>query len=249
MGHERYPYMAKTPVIPVAVIGMACRLPGGINTPEELWQALLRGDDLVTEVPSDRWDGDEYYDPEPGVPGRSVSKWGSFIGMAAPLLFPISSTSADELRRTAGRLAAWVAEHADTVTPSDNVAEDYWQKPEETERTFGARIVGPSAGTPEGPWLRTGDLGAISDGELFIMGRIEDVLIVYGRNHYPDDIEATIQEITNGRVAAISIERDRTEQLVAIIEVDKPAAPTRMPRNTWTTSNATSRRRSRRHTG
>ena len=111
--------MAKTPVIPVAVIGMACRLPGGINTPEELWQALLRGDDLVTEVPSDRWDGDEYYDPEPGVPGRSVSKWGSFIGMAAPLLFPISSTSADELRRTAGRLAAWVADHADTVTPSD----------------------------------------------------------------------------------------------------------------------------------
>ena len=82
----------------------------------------------------------------------------------------------------------------------DNVAMGYWQKPEETEHTFGARLVAPSAGTPEGPWLRTGDLGFISDGELFIIGRIKDLLIVYGRNHSPDDIEATIQEITRGRV-------------------------------------------------
>ena len=71
--------MSSTPVTPVAVIGMACRLPGGIDSPELLWEALLRGDDLVTEVPGDRWDVDDYYDPEPGVPGRSVSKWGSFL--------------------------------------------------------------------------------------------------------------------------------------------------------------------------
>ena len=58
---------------------MACRLPGGIDSPEQLWEALLRGDDLVTEIPPDRWDADEYYDPEPGVPGRSVSKWGAFL--------------------------------------------------------------------------------------------------------------------------------------------------------------------------
>jgi len=64
---------------PVAVIGMACRLPGGIESPEQLWEALLRGDDLVTEVPPDRWDADEYYDPEPGVPGRTASKWGAFL--------------------------------------------------------------------------------------------------------------------------------------------------------------------------
>ena len=70
----------------------------------------------------------------------------------------------------------------------------------ETERTFGGKLVAPSAGTPEEPWLRTGDLGFISDGELFIIGRIKDLLIVYGRNHSPDDIEATIQEITRGRV-------------------------------------------------
>ena len=71
--------MGTTPVTPVAVIGMACRLPGGIDSPERLWEALLRGDDLVTEIPPDRWDADEYYDPEPGVPGRSVSKWGAFV--------------------------------------------------------------------------------------------------------------------------------------------------------------------------
>ena len=73
------PTMGTTPVTPVAVIGMACRLPGGIDSPEQLWEALLRGDDLVTEIPPDRWDADEYYDPEPGVPGRSVSKWGAFL--------------------------------------------------------------------------------------------------------------------------------------------------------------------------
>jgi polyketide synthase 5 len=71
--------VADTPVSPVAVIGMACRLPGGIDSPAALWEALLRGDDTVTKVPLDRWDAEEYYDPEPGVPGRSVSKWGAFI--------------------------------------------------------------------------------------------------------------------------------------------------------------------------
>ena len=97
----------------------------------------------------------------------------------------------------------------------------YWEKPEQTEHTFGGKIENPSAGTPVGPWLRTGDLGFISDGELFIIGRIKDLLIVRGVNHYPDDIEATIGEITGGRVAAIAVEEDRAEQLVAIIEVKK----------------------------
>jgi fatty acid CoA ligase FadD28 len=101
----------------------------------------------------------------------------------------------------------------------DNVAGGYWRKPLETERTFGAGLLAPSAGTPESPWLRTGDLGAISEGELFIMGRIKDVVIVHGRNHYPDDIEATIQPITGGRVAAVSVPVNGTEQLVVIVEL------------------------------
>jgi fatty acid CoA ligase FadD28 len=64
-------------------------------------------------------------------------------------------------------------------------------------------------------------LGVFSDGELFIIGRIKDLLIVYGRNHSPDDIEATIQEITRGRCAAISVPDGHTEKLVAIIELKK----------------------------
>ncbi|KUH80912.1 MULTISPECIES: type I polyketide synthase [unclassified Mycobacterium] len=73
------PEVGTETVTPIAVIGMACRLPGGIDSPVQLWEALLRGDDLVTEIPPDRWDADDYYDPEPGVPGRSVSKWGAFL--------------------------------------------------------------------------------------------------------------------------------------------------------------------------
>ncbi|MGV0853564.1 sulfolipid-1 biosynthesis phthioceranic/hydroxyphthioceranic acid synthase [Mycolicibacterium phlei] len=75
--------MGETRAIPVAVIGMSCRLPGGIESPEQLWDALLKGEDFVTEIPRGRWDAEEYYDPEPGVPGRSVSKWGAFLDDAS----------------------------------------------------------------------------------------------------------------------------------------------------------------------
>ncbi|MCW2663311.1 MAG: polyketide synthase and peptide synthetase, partial [Mycobacterium sp.] len=105
----------------------------------------------------------------------------------------------------------------------DNVADGYWQKPEETERTFGATLVDPSAGAPDGPWLRTGDLGFFSDDEMFIVGRIKDLLIVYGRNHAPDDIEATIQEITRGRCVAIAVpDDDGVEKLVTVVELKAP---------------------------
>ena len=101
----------------------------------------------------------------------------------------------------------------------DNIATGYWRKPQETQKAFGGQIVDPSSGTPLGPWLRTGDLGTIHEGELYIIGRIKDLLIVDGRNHYPDDIEATTQEISGGRVAAISIEDGRTERLIVIAEL------------------------------
>ncbi|ORW56632.1 sulfolipid-1 biosynthesis phthioceranic/hydroxyphthioceranic acid synthase [Mycobacterium parmense] len=76
---------------------MACRLPGGIDSPDLFWEALLRGDDLVKEIPADRWDVDYYYDPEPGVPGRSVCKWGSFldsVGDFDPEFFGITEKEA-----------------------------------------------------------------------------------------------------------------------------------------------------------
>lgn len=103
----------------------------------------------------------------------------------------------------------------------DNVGAGYWRKPEDSERTFGAKLVAASAGTPEAPWLRTGDLGFFSEGEFFIVGRIKDLVIVYGRNHSADDLEATIQEVTRGRCVAIAVADDGVEKLVAIIELKK----------------------------
>jgi fatty acid CoA ligase FadD21 len=64
-------------------------------------------------------------------------------------------------------------------------------------------------------------LGFICEGELFIVGRIKDLLIIRGRNHHPEDIEATVHEITRGRVAAISVPVNSTEKLVTVIELKK----------------------------
>jgi long-chain fatty acid adenylyltransferase FadD28 len=118
---------------------------------------------------------------------------------------------------------------ADTVgeiwAHGDNIATGYWRKPQETEHTFGAKLSSPSPGIAEGPWLRTGDLGFFYEGELFIIGRIKDLLIVYGRNHSPDDIEATIQLITRGRCVAIAVPDDGTEKLVAIAELKNQVEP------------------------
>ncbi|MEO3928305.1 amino acid adenylation domain-containing protein [Micromonosporaceae bacterium B7E4] len=66
------------PAEPVAVVGIGCRLPG-VEGPDEFWQALLAGRDLVTEVPKDRWDSDEWYDPEPLTPGAISSRCGAFV--------------------------------------------------------------------------------------------------------------------------------------------------------------------------
>ncbi|WP_246398793.1 sulfolipid-1 biosynthesis phthioceranic/hydroxyphthioceranic acid synthase [Mycobacterium vicinigordonae] len=110
---------------------MACRMPGGINSPELLWDALLRGDDLVTEIPPDRWDADYYYDPEPGVPGRSVCKWGSFlddVGDFDPDFFGISEKEAiamDPQQRLLMETAWEAMEHAgltkDTIAKQTGV--------------------------------------------------------------------------------------------------------------------------------
>jgi fatty acid CoA ligase FadD21 len=102
-----------------------------------------------------------------------------------------------------------------------NVADGYWGKPPEEQLCFGATLVDPSPGTPDGPWLKTGDQGFIFEGELFIVSRVKDLLIIHGRNHYPEDIEATVQEITRGRVAAIAVPLNSTEKLVTIVELKK----------------------------
>jgi long-chain fatty acid adenylase/transferase FadD26 len=104
-----------------------------------------------------------------------------------------------------------------------NVATGYWRNAALSDDAFGASLVDATPGTPVGPWVRTGDLGVMSEGELFVVGRIKDMLIVNGRNHYPDDIEVTISEITGGRVAAISVQGGQSEQLVVIAELKRRA--------------------------
>ncbi|WP_170220075.1 AMP-binding protein [Mycolicibacterium hodleri] len=106
-----------------------------------------------------------------------------------------------------------------------HVAGGYWHNPQLTEELFAGQLAEPTDGTPQGPWLRTGDLGVMFDDELFIIGRIKDLLIVDGRNHYPDDIEATVVEFTGGRVAAISIPDEASEKLVVIAELKKQIDP------------------------
>ncbi|GAB2583044.1 hypothetical protein Aab01nite_85380 [Paractinoplanes abujensis] len=86
---------------PIAIVGMACRFPGGMTSPEQLWEAVLGGHDGVGEWPADRgWDTDAIYDPEPGVPGKCVTRHGSFLYDAAefdPALFGISPREAVEM--------------------------------------------------------------------------------------------------------------------------------------------------------
>ncbi|GAS93705.1 acyl-CoA synthetase [Mycolicibacterium canariasense] len=106
-------------------------------------------------------------------------------------------------------------------THGENVSAGYWRKPEQTGSAFGATLADAPEGIPATGWLRTGDQGFISDGDLFIVGRIKDMLIVRGRNYYPEDIEATVQQVTRGRVAAIAVPDEQTEKLVTVIEMKK----------------------------
>ncbi|SEC81679.1 polyketide synthase 5 [Amycolatopsis tolypomycina] len=66
-------------VEPIAIVGIGCRFAGGIDSPAGLWSLLERGGNAVREVPPERWAADEVYDPQPGVPGRTVSRWGGFL--------------------------------------------------------------------------------------------------------------------------------------------------------------------------
>jgi acyl-CoA synthetase (AMP-forming)/AMP-acid ligase II len=102
-----------------------------------------------------------------------------------------------------------------------SVAAGYWNRPEESARVFGARVVE----TGEGPFLRTGDLGFVDDGDLFVTGRIKDLIIIDGRNHYPQDIEATVERgvpaARAGGAAAFAVETGGAERLVVALEVDR----------------------------
>jgi amino acid adenylation domain-containing protein len=100
-----------------------------------------------------------------------------------------------------------------------SVAEGYWQRPGETEATFQGRL----ADSGEGPFLRTGDLGVIDGGEVLITGRLKDVLVLRGRNHYPQDLELTVERshpgLRPGCGAVFAVEVGGEERLVLVQEV------------------------------
>lgn len=104
---------------------------------------------------------------------------------------------------------------------SDSVAKGYWNRLDETEVTFGAHL----SNSRNGPFLRTGDLGFIRDRELFITGRLKDLIIINGRNLYPQDVEEVIERsidfIEPNMCAAFSVEIDNQERLAIVAEANR----------------------------
>jgi acyl-CoA synthetase (AMP-forming)/AMP-acid ligase II/alkylation response protein AidB-like acyl-CoA dehydrogenase/acyl carrier protein len=101
------------------------------------------------------------------------------------------------------------------------VAAGYWRRNADTEQTFGARLAGGDGER----YMRTGDLGFLRGRELFIAGRLKDLIIVRGANHYPQDIEWTIEQshpaFRPGCGAAFSVEADGSERLVVVFEIER----------------------------
>ncbi|WP_067848778.1 fatty acyl-AMP ligase [Nocardia lijiangensis] len=101
----------------------------------------------------------------------------------------------------------------------------YWGNDAATEDTFRAETVAPQSG----PYLRSGDLGALIDGELYVVGRRKDLVIIGGRNYYPQDIEHTVENadprIRRGCTAAFAVDREGGEELIVVAELKADAEP------------------------
>ncbi len=115
-----------------------------------------------------------------------------------------------------------------------SVAQGYWNRPDESQATFGAMLAQPDQDDSQafakwrpnpGPYLRTGDLGFFDSGELFVTGRLKDLIIIRGRNHYPQDLEHTVEEASSlvraGSVAAFAVDIDDRERVVVVAEVER----------------------------
>jgi polyketide synthase 12 len=104
-----------------------------------------------------------------------------------------------------------------------SIAQGYWNRPEVSEDIFRARV----ADSGDGPYLRTGDLGFLHGGQVYIAGRKKDLIIIRGRNHYPQDIEYTVETshpaLRPTCAAAFSVEAANEERLVVVQEVERPA--------------------------
>ncbi len=106
---------------------------------------------------------------------------------------------------------------------ANSVARGYWNRPVQTQETFGAWLS--DAGDRKGPYLRTGDLGFLREGELFVTGRIKDLMIIRGQNHYPQDVEATVESsheaLRPSAGAVFTMAVAGTEKVVVVQEVKR----------------------------
>jgi acyl-CoA synthetase (AMP-forming)/AMP-acid ligase II len=104
-----------------------------------------------------------------------------------------------------------------------SIAQGYWNNPPATAAAFGAGIAENMPTASDHKWLRTGDLGFIADGELFITGRLRELIIVAGRNHFPTDIESSVESadpaIASSGAVAFSLDLDGAERLIIAAEV------------------------------
>ncbi|WP_253776336.1 fatty acyl-AMP ligase [Goodfellowiella coeruleoviolacea] len=107
-----------------------------------------------------------------------------------------------------------------------SVGSGYWNAPEATAATFGVTVPGVA-----GAFLRTGDLGAVVDGQLVITGRCKDVIVIDGHNHYPSDIERTVAAahpaLRPGFQIAVSVDDGQRERVVVLTELSTPAGANR----------------------
>lgn len=145
--------------------------------------------------------------PAGDEPGRQVVSCGP-VAAAVDLRIVDPATCLECLPGRVGEI--WVT--------GDSVSCGYWRRPNER---FEAKL----ADGPAGPFLRTGDLGFCRDGELYVLGRLDDVIVLDGRNHYPQDIELTAQQshqaLAAGRVAAFGYPRDDRTAVAIVVETAK----------------------------
>jgi acyl-CoA synthetase (AMP-forming)/AMP-acid ligase II len=149
--------------------------------------------------------------PEPGEPSLRIVSCGlPMSGHDVVVVEPAGHTLCAE--REVGEI--WVA--------GPSISQGYWRNPEATAEAYGARLEGPGLAA-RGPFLRTGDLGFFEGGQIYVSGRLKDLIIVRGVNHYPQDIERVVETshpaLRPGCGAAFSVEDGGRERVVVVQEV------------------------------
>jgi acyl-CoA synthetase (AMP-forming)/AMP-acid ligase II len=217
------------------------RLPATLEAPsgDAAEAAEMRGEPRIAAFDRVQLEAGEARPLPPSDPAARtlVSCGRAWLGQELAVVDPASLS-----RCAAGKIGeVWVR--------GASVAQGYWRRPEDTAETFGGRLADDAAAAAEGeaaPFLRTGDFGFLDRGELFVTGRLKDLIIIRGRNLYPQDIELTVERshpaLRAGCGAAFSIELGEEERLVVVQEHDRiPGDSTLDPESVETIAEAVRR--------